>query len=47
LTVPATDAVTAAELRAAGVLPAPDSARRPATVLDHHEEGPEGQVALI
>jgi hypothetical protein len=42
-----TDAVTAAELRASGVLPVPDSARRPATVLDHHEEGPEGQFALI
>ncbi|MFE3095290.1 type ISP restriction/modification enzyme [Streptomyces sp. NPDC059248] len=29
-----------------GVLPAPESARRPASVLDHHEEGPEGQFAL-
>ncbi|WP_329215848.1 DNA methyltransferase [Streptomyces sp. NBC_01485] len=45
LTVP--DTVTAAELHAAGVLPVPDAARRPATVLDHHEEGPEGQFALI
>ncbi|MFG2575505.1 type ISP restriction/modification enzyme [Streptomyces sp. NPDC048481] len=44
-TVP--DALTAAELRAAGVLPVPASARRPATVLDHHEEGPEGQFALL
>ncbi|WP_066953342.1 type ISP restriction/modification enzyme [Streptomyces lushanensis] len=35
------------ELRAAGVLPVPDTARRPASVLDHHEEGPEGQFALI
>ncbi|MEU9123015.1 type ISP restriction/modification enzyme [Streptomyces sp. NPDC048506] len=35
------------ELRAAGVLPAPLSARRPASVLDHHEEGPEGQFALL
>ncbi|MGW2619035.1 type ISP restriction/modification enzyme [Streptomyces sp. NPDC001500] len=42
-----TDTVTTAELRAAGVLPVPDSARRPATVLDHHEEGPEGQFALL
>ncbi|MFQ6143592.1 type ISP restriction/modification enzyme [Streptomyces seoulensis] len=41
------DPVGAAELRAAGVLPAPESARRPATVLDHQEEGPEGQFALI
>ncbi|MGW4274953.1 type ISP restriction/modification enzyme, partial [Streptomyces seoulensis] len=41
------DRVGAAGLRAAGVLPAPESARRPATVLDHQEEGPEGQFALI
>jgi hypothetical protein len=39
--------ITAAELRKAGVLPPPDTARRPASVLDHHEEGPEGQFALI
>ncbi|MFI1190834.1 type ISP restriction/modification enzyme [Streptomyces californicus] len=36
-----------AELRAAGVLPAPASARRPASVLGHQEEGPEGQFALL
>ncbi|WP_460063940.1 type ISP restriction/modification enzyme [Streptomyces sp. YKOK-I1] len=42
-----TDRVTAGELRAAGVLPVPDSARRPASVLDHQEEGPEGQFALL
>jgi hypothetical protein len=42
-----TDRITAAELRKAGVLPVPESARRPASVLDHHEEGPEGQFALI
>lgn len=36
-----------AELRAAGVLPVPAGARRPASVLDHHEEGPEGQFALL
>ncbi|MFD7895316.1 type ISP restriction/modification enzyme [Streptomyces sp. NPDC059743] len=35
------------ELRAAGILPVPKTARRPASVLDHHEEGPEGQFALI
>jgi hypothetical protein len=40
-------AVGRAELRAAGVLPVPAAARRPASVLDHHEEGPEGQFALI
>ncbi|WP_432188188.1 type ISP restriction/modification enzyme [Streptomyces sp. Tue6028] len=39
--------VTADGLRTAGVLPVPDAARRPASVLDHHEEGPEGQFALI
>ncbi|WP_405596250.1 DNA methyltransferase [Streptomyces sp. NBC_01410] len=30
-----------------GVLPPPAAARRPASVLDHHEEGPEGQFALV
>ncbi|WP_405932790.1 type ISP restriction/modification enzyme [Streptomyces sp. NBC_00827] len=39
--------ITGTELRKAGVLPVPDSAKRPASVLDHHEEGPEGQFALI
>ncbi|MET9918552.1 type ISP restriction/modification enzyme [Streptomyces sp. NPDC006435] len=39
--------ITAADLRAAGVLPAPASARRPASVLDHQEEGPDGQFALL
>ncbi|WP_405444259.1 DNA methyltransferase [Streptomyces avidinii] len=34
-------------LRAAGVLPPPASARRPASVLDHQEEGPGGQFALL
>lgn len=29
------------------VLPPPPAARRPASVLDHHEEGPEGQFALL
>ncbi|MEU3427967.1 type ISP restriction/modification enzyme [Streptomyces gardneri] len=38
---------TREELRAAGVLPVPDRARRPASVLDHQEEGPEGQFALL
>ncbi|MFI7414193.1 type ISP restriction/modification enzyme [Streptomyces sp. NPDC049627] len=42
-----TSAITAADLRKAGVLPVPESARRPASVLDGHEEGPEGQLALI
>ncbi|MTE18365.1 DNA methyltransferase [Streptomyces sp. TRM43335] len=35
------------ELRGAGVLPVPPGARRPASVLDHREEGPEGQLALL
>lgn len=39
--------ITSGDLRAAGVLPVPGSARRPASVLDHHEEGPEGQFALL
>ncbi|MFC8425408.1 type ISP restriction/modification enzyme [Streptomyces sp. NPDC057236] len=41
------DPVTPAELRTAGVLPVPPSARRPASVLDADEEGPEGQLALL
>lgn len=36
-----------ADLRAAGVLPVPGGARRPASVLDHHEEGPDGQFTLV
>jgi hypothetical protein len=39
--------ITAAELRAAGVLPVPAARRRPASVLEHHEEGPDGQFALL
>ncbi|MFI1225383.1 MULTISPECIES: type ISP restriction/modification enzyme [unclassified Streptomyces] len=39
--------IAPAELRAAGVLPVPASARRPASVLGHQEEGPEGQFALL
>ncbi|MEU5363556.1 type ISP restriction/modification enzyme [Streptomyces sp. NPDC005925] len=39
--------VTASELRGAGVLPPPERARGPASVLDAHEEGPEGQLALL
>ncbi|MEU3662995.1 type ISP restriction/modification enzyme [Streptomyces sp. NPDC032940] len=42
-----TDPVTATELRTAGVLPAPASAHRPASVLAGPEEGPEGQLALL
>ncbi|MFF8658362.1 type ISP restriction/modification enzyme [Streptomyces huasconensis] len=39
--------ITVDELGGAGVLPVPDGARRPASVLDHREEGPDGQFALI
>ncbi|MFS8203838.1 type ISP restriction/modification enzyme [Streptomyces sp. CWNU-52B] len=39
--------VTAADLREAGILPPPAATRRPASVLDHPEEGPEGQFALL
>ncbi|GGY09511.1 hypothetical protein GCM10010384_12670 [Streptomyces djakartensis] len=41
------DPVTAADLRTAGVLPVPGTARRPASVLEGPEEGPEGQLALL
>jgi hypothetical protein len=37
----------ATDLRAAGVLPVPVARRRPASVLEHHEEGPDGQFALL
>ncbi|UUU35029.1 DNA methyltransferase [Streptomyces sp. CA-210063] len=39
--------ITTADLRKAGVLPIPEAARKPASVLDHHEEGPEGQFTLL
>ncbi|MEU2671894.1 type ISP restriction/modification enzyme [Streptomyces sp. NPDC007164] len=39
--------ITAADLRAAGVLPVAAAARRPASVLGHQEEGPDGQFALL
>ncbi|MFB7465644.1 type ISP restriction/modification enzyme [Streptomyces sp. NPDC056224] len=39
--------LSAGELSAAGVLPPPRWARRPASVLDHQEEGPGGQFALL
>ncbi|MFF4570184.1 type ISP restriction/modification enzyme [Streptomyces sp. NPDC001410] len=42
-----TSTITATDLRKADILPAPDSSHRPASVLDHHEEGPEGQFALL
>ncbi|WP_405579801.1 type ISP restriction/modification enzyme [Streptomyces sp. NBC_01190] len=36
-----------AELRAAGILPVPAARRGPASVLTHHEEGPDGQFTLL
>ncbi|MEV5613378.1 type ISP restriction/modification enzyme [Streptomyces sp. NPDC052225] len=39
--------VTGEALRRAGILPVPDGARRPASVLDHQEEGPGGQFAFL
>ena len=39
--------ITRAELHRAGVLPVRETTRRPASVLDHPEEGPEGQFALL
>ncbi|WP_329261762.1 type ISP restriction/modification enzyme [Streptomyces pseudovenezuelae] len=42
-----TSQISASDLREAGVLPVPESARKPASVFDHHEEGPEGQFALL
>jgi hypothetical protein len=42
-----TTPITAAELKKSGVLPVAETTRRPASVLDHHEEGPEGQFALL
>ncbi|MEU1854012.1 type ISP restriction/modification enzyme [Streptomyces sp. NPDC019990] len=41
------DPITTTELTEAAVLPVPATARRPASVLDGPEEGPEGQLALI
>lgn len=39
--------IGADELRGVGVLPPPAASRRPASVLDLHEEGPDGQLALL
>ncbi|GGJ02323.1 hypothetical protein GCM10010121_010880 [Streptomyces brasiliensis] len=42
-----TSPITTTDLHTAGVLPVPEAARRPASVLDHREEGPEGQFTLV
>ncbi|MGW1890972.1 type ISP restriction/modification enzyme [Streptomyces sp. NPDC002004] len=39
--------ITTSELSGGGILPVPESSRRPTSVLDHEEEGPEGQLALL
>lgn len=39
--------MSASALRDAEVLPVPAARRRPASVLDHQEEGPEGQFTLL
>ncbi|WP_210586420.1 type ISP restriction/modification enzyme [Streptomyces sp. GESEQ-35] len=44
---PLTSPVTTTDLHKAGILPPPDPTRRPASVLNTHEEGPEGQLTLI
>ncbi|MEB8339910.1 type ISP restriction/modification enzyme [Streptomyces endophyticus] len=41
------DPLTTKDLERARVLPVPDAARRPASVLDHQEEGPGGQFAIL
>lgn len=41
------ETIGVAELREAGVLPVSAASRRPASVLDHREEGPGGQFALL
>ena len=43
----AADGISTDDLSAAGVLPVHDHSRRPASVLLHHEEGPDGQFALL
>lgn len=43
----ARDGIGPTALRASGILPVPPAARRPASVLDHLEEGPDGQFALL
>ncbi|MFI5659597.1 type ISP restriction/modification enzyme [Streptomyces sp. NPDC051684] len=41
------DPLTTKDLERVGVLPVPDAAGRPASVLDHQEEGPGGQFAIL
>jgi hypothetical protein len=39
--------ITAADLTTAGVLPPPTASRKPASILEHTEEGPAGQLTLL
>ncbi|MGY4980153.1 type ISP restriction/modification enzyme [Streptomyces sp. 900105755] len=39
--------ITAADLTTAGVLPPPRASRTPASILEHTEEGPAGQLTLL
>ncbi|WP_406434063.1 DNA methyltransferase [Streptomyces sp. NBC_00631] len=39
--------ITASDLTAGGVLPPPETARKPASILEHTEEGPAGQLTLL
>ncbi|MFF1356984.1 type ISP restriction/modification enzyme [Streptomyces sp. NPDC058297] len=47
LTAEPTAFITATVLREARILPPAPATRRPASVFDHHEEGPGGQFALL
>ncbi|MER7835938.1 type ISP restriction/modification enzyme [Streptomyces sp. NPDC096040] len=39
--------ITSTDLTAAGVLPPPEASRKPASILEHTEEGPAGQLTLL
>ncbi|MER7186844.1 type ISP restriction/modification enzyme [Streptomyces hyaluromycini] len=39
--------ITAADLTTADVLPPPETSRKPASILEHTEEGPAGQLTLL
>ncbi|MER5526664.1 type ISP restriction/modification enzyme [Streptomyces sp. NPDC002677] len=42
-----TSPITATDLTTAGVLPPPETSRKPASILEHTEEGPAGQLTLL
>ncbi|MEU9449207.1 type ISP restriction/modification enzyme [Streptomyces sp. NPDC048277] len=39
--------ITTTDLRTANVLPLPETSRKPASILEHTEEGPAGQLTLL